>query len=597
MTVDSFHIFTVSNVAVAPSPGTSGLTMSILALDAAAGIFPAAPFNLTCSPAGVAPTIYNSEVVRVLAMGGANISSMLRAQEGTTAQDIQVGWIVEQGVTPLTITQLVVPGIGTISGDITTPAATAPDQSVAATLATVATAGTVGDATHYPIITMDAKGRVTTAIAQIAPASANGVGVITGDITTPAATAPDQSVVSTLATVATAGTYGSAVLVPEVTIDAKGRVTSIATVAPSDVSRVSKSGDTMTGQLVVPDLSVSGLTGAVAGTRIVGGTTTGAPTTGTWVVGDQANDQTGKIWICTTAGTPGTWTQVGNSAATTGAYTYVANYGSNNVSVINTLTNLVVATITVGSGPIGVAITPDGSHVYVTNYGAGTVSVITVATNVVAATVTVGTNPFGVAITPNGASAYVANQGAGTVSVITVATNVVAATVTVGTSPYGVAITPNGAYAYVANLNANTVSVITVATNVVAATINTFASPRYVASALVPIPPTGVPTDVRNQYGQVTAGNVVTAPSVVSGTAFTPSSVLDSMVYFQINAGVAGTYTLTMGPGTGAEHTVGSAVAMLLNSDDVVTLRVPAAWLVVLTLVSVTLGSTLVITA
>jgi YVTN family beta-propeller protein len=62
----------------------------------------------------------------------------------------------------------------------------------------------------------------------------------------------------------------------------------------------------------------------------------------------------------------------------------------------------VVATITVGSFPIGVAITPDGQHAYVANNGSHNVSVIATATNKVVATVG-GTGPtVGVAITPDG---------------------------------------------------------------------------------------------------------------------------------------------------------------------------------------------------
>lgn len=69
------------------------------------------------------------------------------------------------------------------------------------------------------------------------------------------------------------------------------------------------SGATFTGQVSVPDIQISGLTGATAGnTRLVGSTTSGAPTSGTFAVGDVVVDQTGTIWICVTAGTPGTWT-------------------------------------------------------------------------------------------------------------------------------------------------------------------------------------------------------------------------------------------------------------------------------------------------
>lgn len=90
-------------------------------------------------------------------------------------------------------------------------------------------------------------------------------------------------------------------------------------------------------------------------------------------------------------------------------------------------------------------------------------------------------------------------------------------------------------------------------------------------------------------------GGVVTTPAVTSGTAFTPAAV-PSTVYFQINATVAGSYTLTMGPTTGAENTIGSAVAMVVGSDDLVTLDVPANWKVVLTVSSVTISRTTVVT-
>lgn len=62
-----------------------------------------------------------------------------------------------------------------------------------------------------------------------------------------------------------------------------------------------------TGVASAPVLSASGLTGAVAASRHVGGTVSGAPTSGTFAVGDFVIDQTGVVWICTTAGTPGTW--------------------------------------------------------------------------------------------------------------------------------------------------------------------------------------------------------------------------------------------------------------------------------------------------
>jgi hypothetical protein len=51
-----------------------------------------------------------------------------------------------------------------------------------------------------------------------------------------------------------------------------------------------------------------GLTGATAGARFVGGTASGAPSSGTFAVGDYVVDQAGgAMWVCTVAGSPGTW--------------------------------------------------------------------------------------------------------------------------------------------------------------------------------------------------------------------------------------------------------------------------------------------------
>lgn len=54
-----------------------------------------------------------------------------------------------------------------------------------------------------------------------------------------------------------------------------------------------------------------GLTGATAATRYVGATASGAPASGTFAVGDFVIDRTGSAWVCTVAGSPGTWVQLG----------------------------------------------------------------------------------------------------------------------------------------------------------------------------------------------------------------------------------------------------------------------------------------------
>ena len=58
----------------------------------------------------------------------------------------------------------------------------------------------------------------------------------------------------------------------------------------------------------------TGLTGATTPARFVGGTVSGAPITGTFAVNDFVIAQDGKVWLCTSAGSPGVWAQVGGAA-------------------------------------------------------------------------------------------------------------------------------------------------------------------------------------------------------------------------------------------------------------------------------------------
>jgi YVTN family beta-propeller protein len=159
-------------------------------------------------------------------------------------------------------------------------------------------------------------------------------------------------------------------------------------------------------------------------------------------------------------------------ASTRAQNAYITNQRSHSVSVIDTATNTVSATIPDGASPFGVAVTPDGSKVYIANSPFnGTVSVIDTGTNTVSATIPVGFSPFGVAVNPDGSKVYVSNSLSNTVSVIDAATNTASATIPVGLRPFGVAVSRDGSKVYVASHDVNKVSVIDTATNTVITTI------------------------------------------------------------------------------------------------------------------------------
>lgn len=163
---------------------------------------------------------------------------------------------------------------------------------------------------------------------------------------------------------------------------------------------------------------------------------------------------------------------------------YVANTNGNTVSVIDTLLNRVIKTISVGLKPYYVA--AFGGTMYVTNGQSNTVSVISAATNTVIDTIPVGAYPRG--IKAYGNELYVANygdpyyySGGNSISVINGLTNRVTATILlpVGSrGPRGIAVAGNRVY--VANYLTNNVSVIDPVVKAVVATIPVGAGPRGV---------------------------------------------------------------------------------------------------------------------
>ncbi|MDF2433866.1 MAG: hypothetical protein JWP44_3497 [Mucilaginibacter sp.] len=159
-------------------------------------------------------------------------------------------------------------------------------------------------------------------------------------------------------------------------------------------------------------------------------------------------------------------------------FAYIVNSGSNSVSVINTATSAVVATIPVGSNPNSVCVDPNYNEVYVVNNSSNTVSVINTLTNTIKATISVGPSPWSVTVSQDGSRAYVADGGNNDVEVINTTTNTVMVTIPAGTNPNALAVSPNGSLIYVNN--SNSVTVINTSTNAVVATIPVGSAPQAI---------------------------------------------------------------------------------------------------------------------
>lgn len=192
--------------------------------------------------------------------------------------------------------------------------------------------------------------------------------------------------------------------------------------------------------------------------------------------------------------------------------------------VIDTASNAVIATVNIG-GPnaAGIAVSPDGTRVYFSanhyTNAVGAIAVFDTATNTeILPRVRVGVGPNGVAVSPDSSRVYVVNQYSGTVSVIDAATRTVSATVRVGSMPLGVAVNPAGTRVYVTNRDSNSVSVIDTATNVVTDTVVLGSGPVGIA-----FNPSGTRAYVGNSFaGTVsiidTATNLEVLPRVTVGT-------------------------------------------------------------------------------
>ena len=145
---------------------------------------------------------------------------------------------------------------------------------------------------------------------------------------------------------------------------------------------------------------------------------------------------------------------------TTGrAFVTNGNSLSNSVSVINTATNNVIATISVPNQPFGVAISANCA--YVSNYvdsPNGTVEVIDISSNTIIASIPVGRDAIGVAAISG--YVFVANSSSNTVSVIDVTSNTVVTTINVGNGPDGIAVDQTTNKVYVTNQNDKTISII-----------------------------------------------------------------------------------------------------------------------------------------
>jgi YVTN family beta-propeller protein len=182
---------------------------------------------------------------------------------------------------------------------------------------------------------------------------------------------------------------------------------------------------------------------------------------------------------------------------------YVTNENSGDLSVIDTATRQVIATIPLGKRPRGIKASPDGASLYIALSGspmappgiderklpppdrsADGIGVFDVKEGRLLRVIPGGSDPEQTAVTQDGRWLFVANEDAGQASVIEISSGRLVATVPVGGEPEGVELRPDGKVVYVTSENDGKVTVIDAAT---AKALTTFkAAPRPRATGFLP---------------------------------------------------------------------------------------------------------------
>ena len=183
---------------------------------------------------------------------------------------------------------------------------------------------------------------------------------------------------------------------------------------------------------------------------------------------------------------------------------YVSNSNSDSVSVIDTTTNTVVATIPTGKAPVNPTFTPDRRHVYVSNSQAGTLTVIDVKTNQTTTIPAGGDRPSGLAFSPDGNTVFVSLIGQsynspGSLVSIKLGTGAISQPLPMGADPERIALTPDGERLFVDNLLDGTMAVVDTTSNSVIATL---------MLGSMPFNPLMSPDGTRVYVGVMSAGHI-----------------------------------------------------------------------------------------
>lgn len=143
-------------------------------------------------------------------------------------------------------------------------------------------------------------------------------------------------------------------------------------------------------------------------------------------------------------------------------YLFVPNRESNDVAVIDTRSDTLIARIPVGATPHQVTLAPTLGKLAVTNSADNTLSIIDLESMQTNATLTLGSTPEHMQLHPEGEILAVGNIEGGTISLVSLREEAELHRIAGLHEPHNMTFSPDGKNLYVGNLGANFLSVIDV---------------------------------------------------------------------------------------------------------------------------------------
>ena len=203
---------------------------------------------------------------------------------------------------------------------------------------------------------------------------------------------------------------------------------------------------------------------------------------------------------CNPADEPKT-TEAEPPARPAGSYhVYVTNERSGDVTIIDSVTNDIAATVPLGKRPRGIHASPDGQTIYVALSGspiagpdvdastlppadksADGIGIFDVKTRKLVKTITGGSDPEEFDLSKDGTLLFTSNEDTAEASIIDVMKGEILATLKVGEEPEGVTTSPDGKFVYVTSEEDGAVFVIDTEARKVAKSFKVGNRPRSVA--------------------------------------------------------------------------------------------------------------------